>query len=74
MGFEPGTCRGNANQRGRVPADIERKKKEKEKKRGTKKKKKNCLVEVTSKVTYQIGPPRVGTRIGEITKKIIIPG
>jgi hypothetical protein len=32
-------------------------------------KKKNCLVVVTSKVTYQMGPPRVGTRIGEFKKK-----
>ncbi len=39
MGFEPGTWRGNAYQRGRVPAEIEKKKKEKEKKRGPPKKK-----------------------------------
>jgi hypothetical protein len=38
MGFEPGTCRGNAYQRGRVPAEIE-KKKGKRKEKGPKQKK-----------------------------------
>jgi hypothetical protein len=67
MGFEPETCRGNACQRGRVPAEIEKKKKKKKRKGA--RKKKNCLVVVTSQVTYQMGPPRVGTRIGVITPK-----
>lgn len=72
MGFEPGTWRGNAYQRGRVPAEIEKKKKKKKRKGAPQKK--NCLVVVTSKVTYQMGPPRVGTRIGEITQKKTKPG
>jgi hypothetical protein len=32
MGFEPGTWRGNSYQRGRVPAEIEKKKKKKKRK------------------------------------------
>lgn len=45
------------------------KRKKKKKKRKGAPPKKNCSVVVTSTVTYQMGPPRVGTRIGEITQK-----